>query len=105
MTTRKRPPSGNGFSLADPEEKTPEIETVVEKNPIESEAPVKVEVEETKKEMPESITKEIEISELEEKTPNTPLEKSPEAEFHVNPEPNKVGELIRPRRNVPRFVR
>ena len=105
MTTRKRPPSGNGFSLADPEEKTPEIETVVEENPIGFEVPVKVEVVETKKEMPESMTKEVKISKPEEKTPSVLLEKKPEAKVHVNPEPNKKGELIRPRRNVPRFVK
>ena len=99
MTTRKRPPSGNGFSLGDPEEKVPEVETVFKENLTEQEEPVKIEVVEVK---PEG---KVEAPRLEMKPKPKPPEKKTEPEVHINPEPNKVGQLIRPRRNVPRFVK
>jgi hypothetical protein len=105
MTTRKRPPSGNGFSPVDSEEKALEVESVVEKNLVEPEAPVKIKVAGDEVEMVKPATEEVKAPKLGEKPKLKVPEKNPNSEVHVNPEPNKVGELIRPRRNVPRFVK
>jgi len=72
-----------------------------------------VKVEEEIKEKISSVVEEVttpapdpELPKLEKKPERKKTEKEPQSEAaHLNPAPNQVKELIRPRRNIPRFAR
>ena len=109
MSTRKRTTPGSGFS-SDYIEETASVEgTTIVKTLIQEE--VKVE-EEIKEEIPPAAEKtvdpapESEPPKIEEKSEKKKTEKEPQPETaHLNPAPSQVKELIRPRRNIPRFAR
>lgn len=93
MSTRRRSTTSEGFSIASLE--SPELEEtiVVEETPV-----VEEEVVEVVKEEPEP-------PKLEPKPEKKEEVKVTPAKVVQNPKPVSPPELIRPRRNVPRFVR
>lgn len=99
MSTRRRSTTSEGFSTVSSE--IPELEetTVVEETPVIEEVAEVVEmVEEVSKEEPETPKLEPK-PEKKEEVKVTPVK------VVQNPKPVIPTELIRPRRNVPRFVR